>query len=683
MKHFSCKKFSILSVMLSLLSPIVVPLHASKAVLFEQSPEGIQKLDDGNYLVDFGKVSFGNIYLVPSAEMVGEVVIHFGEAMKNERINRKPPGSVRYQVQTANLDGKTKVVVAPNPDARNTKVRKPPHDTAILTPPEWGVVMPFRWVEVEGWRGEFTKDMIIRRSAFSEDWDDDAADFKTSSDLLNRIWDLCKYSIKATTFAGVYVDGDRERIPYEADAYLNQLSHYYVDHDKQVARDTFNHFFKHPTWPTEWASHLVFMLHADYMETGDLKFLAENYEKTKTKLLLERRGEDNLIASVRGQSRPDLIDWPPGERDGFKFTERNTVINAFHLRSLFLMSEMANALGKSAEADEYMALYESGLQAFQETFFNEEAGLYFDGVGTEHMSFHANMFPLAFHLVPEEHQKKIADWLVSRGMRCSVYAAQYLMEALFEYGQAEGALDLITADNDRSWKHMVNSGTTITWEAWDQKYKPNQDWNHAWGAVPANIFPRYILGVNAIEPGFKKARVKPHPVDITYAKGKIPTVKGPVFVQFNNFVGKPFQLSVELPEGMTAEVEVPLPGGKGDVKYNGKMVASVKKDGYALIQVGAGQHTFETTSTVLAPVEKPRPEIISATYGSSEKFVDVTSELLALEMNEKGVVLFKKPFNNYFGDPHRKVVKVLTVTYKLAGEEKTQTFKENRPVVLK
>ena len=27
---------------------------------------------------------------------------------------------------------------------------------------------------------------------------------------------------------------------------------------------------------------------------------------------------------------------------------------------------------------------------------------------------------------------------------------------------------------------MVESGTTITWEAWDMKCKPNQDWNHAW-----------------------------------------------------------------------------------------------------------------------------------------------------------------------------------------------------------
>ena len=95
--------------------------------------------------------------------------------------------------------------------------------------------------------------------------------------MLNRIWELCRYSIKATTFAGVYVDGDRERIPYEADAYLNQISHYATDNDIQMARDTIDHLMKYPTWPTEWAPHMVFMAYADWMHTGDTEWLAPRY----------------------------------------------------------------------------------------------------------------------------------------------------------------------------------------------------------------------------------------------------------------------------------------------------------------------------------------------------------------------------------------------------------------------
>ena len=155
------------------------------------------------------------------------------------------------------------------PTSGTRRTHYPNTPPAVLTPPEWGVVLPFRWVEIEGWPGELRPQYIVRKSAFASTWDDSAAAFESSDEMLNRIWDLCRYSIKATTFAGVYVDGDRERIPYEADAYLNQLSHYATDNDIQMARDTFDRLMKHPTWPTEWAFHMIFMAHADYRHTGD------------------------------------------------------------------------------------------------------------------------------------------------------------------------------------------------------------------------------------------------------------------------------------------------------------------------------------------------------------------------------------------------------------------------------
>ena len=62
-----------------------------------------------------------------------------------------------------------------------------------------------------------------------------------------------------------------------------------------------------------------------------------------------------------------------------------------------------------------------------------------------------------------------------------------LLEALFENGQADYAISLMTSKEERSWQHMIDVGATITMEAWDAKIKPNLDWNHEWGAAPANI----------------------------------------------------------------------------------------------------------------------------------------------------------------------------------------------------
>jgi hypothetical protein len=180
------------------------------------------------------------------------------------------------------------------------------------------------------------------------------------------------------------------------------------------------------------------------------------------------------------------------------------------------------------------------------------------------------MFPLAFGLVPDGHVEAVADFVGKRGMACSVYAAQYLMEALFANGKAKRALDLITAPGDRSWRHMLESGTTITWEAWDMKYKPNQDWNHAWGAAPANLLPRFVLGVEAAEPGWKVARIRPHTGKLAHASGKVPTPRGPVMVDWKN--GTAFEMDIKLPEGMTARLELPVPPDSKGVAINGKAV---------------------------------------------------------------------------------------------------------------
>jgi alpha-L-rhamnosidase len=543
---------------------------AAPVRLVDQRPVAVRDVAPGVVLVDFGRVAFGNVRLLPAVGTAGEVTVHFGEAFFGGRIDRTPPGTVRYGRAEVDLTGGTPVIVAPPADERNTG-----HPLAVRTPPEWGVVLPFRWVEVEGWPGAFHPELIVRRAAFAATWDDEAASFASSDAVLDRIWELCRYSIKGTTFAGVYVDGDRERIAYEADAYLNQLSHYAVDRDVQMARDTFDRLLEFPTWPTEWASHMIFMAHADWMQTGDRSWLAARYESLKPRLLLDRVRADGLVASTEAQiERGDIVDWPAGERDGFVFRPVNTVVNAFHLRSLVLMAELAAALGKDAEAREYRGRERSTRRVFQETLFDAARGLYRDGEGTDHASLHANLFPLAFGLVPAERRPAVIGWVAGRGMACSVYAAQYLLEALFEHGADRRALELITAPTDRSWKHMLHSGTTITWEAWDVKYKPNQDWNHAWGAAPANLLPRYVVGARPLAPGWTRALVRPHPGALTSARGKIPTPRGPIAVRWEK--GDRFRMHLELPPGTAAQVQ--LPGGEGTagVWIDGKAVAAAR-----------------------------------------------------------------------------------------------------------
>lgn len=547
--------------------------------LVDQAPITVEEVGPGVYLVDFGKVAFGNISIRPPSGRKGTLTVHFGEAMDNGRVHRKPPGTVRYAVVRAELQPGSRQVIAPAADKRNTETESTAHPPAILTPQEWGVVLPFRWVEIEGWPGQLRPEDIRRRAAFATNWDDQAASFECSDPMLNRVWELCHYSIKATTFAGIFVDGDRERIPYEADAYLNQLSYYATSSDNEIPRATFDHLMKYGTWPTEWAYHMVFMAYADWMQTGDKAWLAARYDALTSKLHLDRVQQDGLVhSSPEDIKRTDIVDWPVGERDGYEFGPHNTVVNSFYLRSLRLMSLMGRELERFEDAALYARLERKAYAAFQQELFDREPGLYRDGAASQHRSLHANLFPLAFDLVPENRRETVARWLVERGMKCSVYAAQYLLEGLFENGQSAAALDLMVAPGERSWRHMVESGATITWEAWDHKYKPNQDWNHAWGAAPANLLPRYVLGVQALSPGWKRVRVKPHPGKLTFARGRVPTPQGRLSVEWRQ--GKTFTLSLKLPKGVSALVELPALPSASEVLVNGKRARAVRKGAF-------------------------------------------------------------------------------------------------------
>ncbi len=553
----------------------------------------------GRVFVDFGRAAFGWVELMPPAGRRfegGPYVLHLGEKAAGLGVDSAPGGTIRYAKVSGALTRPVVYRVPLTADKRNTTGGK--EGGAILLPPEFGVVMPFRYVEVEACPFPVTAD-TIRQIAVHYPFNTRAAAFVSSDAALDRVYGFCKYSILATSFAGVYVDGDRERIPYEADAYINQLCHYCTDREFTLARYSHEYLMAHPTWPTEWKQHSVMMAWADWMYTGNTESLERCYDALKSHKTLEKyaRASDGLLVTG-GPAAPmesgirDITDWPAGERDGFEFKPVNTVVNAFYCLNLRQMADMAAALGKAADADAFRTKAERAAAAFHALLYNAERGCYVDGEGAAHASLHANMLPLAFGIVPPEERRRVAAFVRSRGMACSVYGAQYLLEALFEAGLDDDAIHLMTRDEPRSWLNMLRAGSTITMEAWDIKYKPNLDWNHAWGAAPANIIPRYVLGVRPLAPGFGRVLIRPQVGSLEAVQGIVPTVRGPISVGVRARPGRLFKLTVTLPVNVEARLEIPACGGDGELTLDGGRAKAECVDGrWVLDGVAAGSHT--------------------------------------------------------------------------------------------
>ena len=540
-------------------------------------PEKFVKNSDGSYFIDFGKAAFGTLELNYKAVEPETLTIRLGEKLLNGKIDRNPGGTIRYQEVKLNVTPtKKSYQIELVPDRRNT------NEMAVAMPDTFPVIMPFRAVEIIPASGFISNDQNLKPSdviqvAYFNYFDNNTSYFTSSDTILNLVWELCKYSLKATSYAGYYVDGDRERIPYEADAYLNQLSHYSVDNEYAIARRTIEYFMEKPTWPTEWQLHVALMFWQDYMYTGNTELIEKYYEPMKHKTLMELEYDDGLISThspkLTGefmarlgfadttQRIRDIVDWPQkggfggvmGEDDGFVFRPVNAVINALYFRNMEIMSEFARLLGKTEDMLDFNYRAARVKKSFNKKLYNPEKGHYTDGIGTDHGSVHANMFPMAFGMVPEEYRQSVMNHIKSRGMACSVYGAQYLMEAVYNAGYADYGLELMTATHDRSWYNMIKVGSTITMEAWDMKYKPNSDWNHAWGAVPANIIPRHLWGIQPKTPGYGVVSIRPQMINLNQSSIMVPTIRGPIKGEYQKVNNRLTTFSFELPANMVGE----------------------------------------------------------------------------------------------------------------------------------
>jgi len=146
---------------------------------------------------------------------------------------------------------------------------------------------------------------------------------------------------------------------------------------------------------------------------------------------------------------------------------------------------------------------------------------------------------------------------------------------------------------------IYDVGTTITLEAWDNRYKPNQDWNHAWGAAPANIIPRCLMGVQPIEPGFAKVRIRPQVGSLTTGSLDLPTVRGTIHADFVSQPGQSFVLNVVLPGNVEGVIYLPRLGSDNlQTLVDGLPVTASREGEFVRIPpIDAGTHRLERRSS--------------------------------------------------------------------------------------
>ncbi|MBR7103541.1 MAG: hypothetical protein IKC65_01220 [Lentisphaeria bacterium] len=494
----------------------------------------------GDQVLDFTLDAFSFFELSWEGRETLEVVI--GECLKKGVIDRAP-GGFRY-VRCLTLPQGT--------PGTWQRLGIPKHQSpyvdgypSLHAPEEaGGEVAPVRYVEINGAAGP----VRVRRHAVFPSWNETASHFESDNAALNRVWAFCKYSMKATAAFGLFIDGERERVPYEGDAYINQLGYFCCDADYSIARNTISYFRENPTWPVEWTL-LTPLLARDYLYySGDRESVDNWLEWLDSCLLSKEEDADGFVGRL---NNGEIVDWPPAERDGYELGYRNAVPNCYRYGTFMALYELS---GKESYLERAQLLRRN----LRRKFLRD--GFWRDSLESDHYSLHGAVFARRFGVTEPEEDKALNDYILSRGMACSVYGSQFLLEALGMLRNAHAMLDYMTAGHDRSWIGMLAAGATMSMEAWNNEAKPNQDWNHAWGAAPANIIPRWIAGVRPCEAGFARFVFDPQPGYLEKFICRHPTLHGPVEIEWDNGRGV-----ITVPEGTAAVFKGKnLPSGRHD-----------------------------------------------------------------------------------------------------------------------
>src|SRR5207249_3697388 len=105
-------------------------------------------------------------------------------------------------------------------------------------------------------------------------------------------------------------------------------------------------------------------------------------------------------------------------------------------------------------------------------------------------------------------------------------------------GMHQEALD----ETRTNYKKMLDADATTWWE----QFGGYASLCHAWSSAPNSDLPGFALGVQVTEPGFAALRVEPHPADLTWAKGTVPTTRGDLHVDWKRSDSS-FELNATIP----------------------------------------------------------------------------------------------------------------------------------------
>ncbi|QDH81299.1 Bacterial alpha-L-rhamnosidase [Echinicola soli] len=352
-----------------------------------------------------------------------------------------------------------------------------------------------------------------------------------------------------------------------------------------------------------WMDAGVIVPHTLYKMYGDTRIIERMYAGMKRFMAFQLETSKNYL---RPASRLNFGDWLAVGRQ----VSDDFIAAAYFGHDARLMSEMAKAIGKEGDADDYAQLFDHIKKAFIEKYIDK------DGIIRDDDNQTAYALALCFDLYPEHLAAKgaarLASMIQANGNVFSTgfLGTKHVMLALSANGYPDLAYDLFMQTDYPSWGYSIENGSTSIWERWNSytredgfgggsgnNARMNSFSHYAFGAVAEWMF-RYGLGIDTEGAGFRNIIIRPQINHRMKAmKGSYRSINGKIASGWKIEDGK-LLMEIEIPVNTKAKVYIP-DVGENIIRVDGVPLGKVddlkvlsEGSGYTVLEAGSGKYVF-------------------------------------------------------------------------------------------
>ncbi len=365
--------------------------------------------------------------------------------------------------------------------------------------------------------------------------------FECDNDSINKIWDMCAYTLHLTSREVQLEAIKRDRWLWGGDAYQAYKFNNYLFLDKDIikrstialrGKEPFN---EHINTITDYSFLWVIGLYEYYLTYKDYDFIKFIYPKAVSLMdfAAKRINDDGFII---GKGNDWIfIDWADIDKTGAVCAEQILYIAANKT-----MAKLSDILGENE--DMYKQIAKDYTAKVNQFFWNEEKGAFIDSYesGKNNVTRHANIFAVMYDIATEAQKESIISNVLLNNAVDKITTPYFEGYELDVMGKIE-KYDFIENKLLTYWKGMLDLGATTVWEEFNPEisgiaryemygFKYGKSLCHAWGAAPIYLLGKYFLGVSPKEAGYETFEVKPYLGGFKYIKGTVPINGGKVEV---------------------------------------------------------------------------------------------------------------------------------------------------------